>query len=323
MPDPSINVPLWDDFVWKCSVPALALSVAFGLMLFGLKLGIIDEHKRLNVLGAIGLGIVAFISISFNMDVLYRYADQEFFIRHSSARMRSVYEQFLAEAGRELTERRRTIRREVALQQGELEAEIDGLREAPAGYGQRAKKEDYRLTLLEKTAKVDLEQVDAALAVKEEADALLRESRPQTIADIQELQDRLRVAITGVAAQAHLPLPEPVRLESPLFAVFQKLFDFKSLGMKEIFFVLVAVFLDLGDIVGYSLVPNRPKRSNLAAALGAGGSDFIPPGGAYPPRQPLELPERAWDDQSGEPGAQDALEEEDDGPIRPIRFRRR
>ena len=33
-----------------------------------------------------------------------------------------------------------------------------------------------------------------------------------------------------------------------------------DVGMKEVFFLTIAIFLDLGDIIGYSLVPNRRKR---------------------------------------------------------------
>ncbi|MDQ1257949.1 MAG: hypothetical protein QG656_2557, partial [Candidatus Hydrogenedentes bacterium] len=151
LPEPVINIPFTPNTVWECSIFALALSVAIGLMLFALKLSIVDGHKKLNIFGLLGMFIIAFISIAFNMDVLYRTADKEFFIRYSNSKMRSVYETYLAEAESTLTEKRTEIRRELAKQQGELEAEIEGLRADPEGYGRKAKEEDYRLTLLEKT----------------------------------------------------------------------------------------------------------------------------------------------------------------------------
>ncbi|HOZ46391.1 MAG TPA: hypothetical protein PLO37_14830 [Candidatus Hydrogenedentes bacterium] len=282
LPEPTISVPLWEGHAWKCSVFALALSVAIGLMLFALKVAIIDEQKKLNIVGVVGLAVIAFISISFNMDVLYRTADREFFLRYSTARTRQAYEDFLMQADAALTERRDEIRREVASQQGELEAEVDGLREAPEGYGPKARQEDYRLRLLEKTSEVDLTTLNETIALKGEADTLLRERSPQSIDEIQAMQNDLRVILKDVGARAGIPLPEPVQLESPLFAVFQRLFDFKTVGLKEIFFLLIAIFLDLGDIIGYSLVPNRPERKRkrlareiLEEELGLPGPEFV------------------------------------------------
>lgn len=328
LPEPAVNVPLGGERVWACSVFALALSVAIGLMLFALKLAIIDEQKRLNVLGVIGLIIIAFISISFNMDVLYRTADRDFFLRYSNSRMRSVYEEYLADAQAALAQKRDTIRREIAAQQGELEAEIEGLREAPAGYGPLAKREDYRLTVMEKTSEVDLKAVEEALVIKEQADELLRTRTPESIDEVQALQDDLRVVIKDVGARAGVPLPEPVRLENPLFAVFQKLFDFKTVGIKEIFFLLLAILLDLGDIVGYSLVPNKPKSKARLAVLDAGaddvaGPEFITSLGRKHIEESAEMPQiegpGADADEDLAPGGR----QRGAGPPRAIRFRRR
>lgn len=260
LPEPTIAIPITGNLVWECSIFALALSVAIGLMLYALKLAIIDEQKRLNIFGLAGMFVVAFISISFNMDVLYRTADRQFFVRYSNTHMRSAYETFLADAQKALTDRKNTIRRDVAKQQGELEAEIEGLRQAPAGYGQRAKQEDYNLTVLEKTSEIDLQSVEDALAAKEKADQLLLTSVPKTIEDVQTLQDNLRVAVKDVSALSGIPIPEPVELQTPLFAVFNRLFDLKTVGTKELFFVLIAIFLDLGDIIGYSMIPSHPKK---------------------------------------------------------------
>ncbi|HEO71610.1 MAG TPA: hypothetical protein ENN80_10130 [Candidatus Hydrogenedentes bacterium] len=281
LPDPTVDIPIGTERVWSCAFLALGLSVAIGLMLFALKIAIVDEQKRLNAVGVVGLIIIAFISITFNMDVFYRVADREFFLDYSNNRMRSVYEHFLSEAQALLTQRRDTVRREIASQQGELEAEIEGLRQAPEGYGPRARQEDYRLKLLEKTAEVELATVEEALDVKTQADALLRRSSPQTIEEIHKLQEELRVIVKDLGALANLRVPDPVKLENPLFAVFQRLFDFKTVGFKEILVLLMAIFLDLGDIVGYSLVPNKKKKP-VAAHVEAElpphlrGPEFIP-----------------------------------------------
>ena len=194
--------------------------------------------------------------------------------------MRNVYERYLADSQQALTEKRDKIRKDVAMQEGELQAEIKGLREAPAGYGPRARKEDYHLTVMEKTSLVDLESVDEALQTVEGADSLLQSTTPQTIEEVQKLQDDLRVVVKDVGARAGIPLPEPVKLESPFFAVFQNLFDLNKIGMKEIFFLLIAIFLDLGDIVGYSLVPNKPRkpavnRPTLVAMPNLPGPEFV------------------------------------------------
>lgn len=259
LPEPVVTIPLGDDKSWDCSIFALGLSVAIGLMLFALKLAIIDGQKRLNLAGVMGLTVVAFISIAFNMDVLYRVHDKEFFIRHSAGKVKGNYDTYLATVQADLTQKKQTIEKQLARQEGELESEIRGLREEPAGYGAKARQEDYRLTVLAKEVAVEIAGIDEALASVAEADALLVESQPGTIEEIQALQDKLRVAVKNAGSLAGVPMPETVALESPLFAVFERLFDIKQVGLKEIFFLVLAFLIDLGDIVGYSLVPAHPN----------------------------------------------------------------
>jgi hypothetical protein len=266
LPYPTLDLSLWNGIVWNCSVFALALSVALGLMLFALKLAIIDGHKQLSPMGVLGLVIVAFISISFNMDVLYRTANSDFFLYYSNNRMRGVYENYLVDVHRSLVEKREANLKALARQEGELEAETLGQREAPAGYGPRAREEAHQLTLLRKTAQVELAAAEAGLLAEQAADSLLRATQPVSIDEIQALQSRLRISLKETAAISGRPLPDPVRLESPLFAVFERLFDVKSIGYMEIFILAVALLLDLGDIIGYSLVPNRGPRSRLEQA---------------------------------------------------------
>lgn len=259
LPEPVYPIPLGQGVIWECSIFALFLSVAIGLMLFALKIAIIDGEKRLNVLGILGLTVVAFISISFNMDVLYRTADRDFFLSYSISKMKAPYEVFLAEAEQKLISERDAARKSVAKQQGELESEIEGLRAAPQGYGRMAKEEDYKLRLLEKTTTVELDSIEEALAAVKSAETVMLASAPTTIEEVTASQNAIRIAIKDVAAFAGLPMPSVVKLENPLFVVFGKLFDFPNVGIKEIFFVIIAFFLDLGDIIGYSLIPNKKK----------------------------------------------------------------
>lgn len=256
LPEPKVGIPLFDGAVWQCSIVALGLSVAIGLMLLALKIAIVGGQKRLNIAGILGLTVVAFISITFNMDVLYRTADKDFYLRYSNDQMRGAYEEFLAEAQGVLLARRTELLRGVAKQEGELAAEVKGLRRAPAGYGQQAREEEYKLTLLQKENEVELEAVTQALAVKAEADELLRAAMPTSLEDIDRNQSQLRVVIKDMAALSGVRMPDQVRTESPLFAVFAKLMDFNSVGFKEVFFLILAFLLDLGDVIGYSLVPN-------------------------------------------------------------------
>ena len=260
LPEPKVMIPITQGVVWQCSVMAFGLALAIGLMLFALKLSIIGGHKRLNILGVLGMTIVAFISIAFNVDVLYRTADREFYLRYSNERMRSSYEKFLGEVQGVLTEKKTELLRTLAKQEGELDAEVKGLRRAPAGYGQNAKEEDYKLTVLQKTAQVDLQAVDEALATKKQADDLLRNAVPQTLEEIDKTQAELRVIVKDLSGASGVPMPELIKTENPLFAVFEKLFDFKTVGFKEIFILITAFLLDLGDIIGYSLVPGRKKE---------------------------------------------------------------
>lgn len=265
LPKPLVTIPIGNGKTWTCSIFALALSLAIGLMLFALKKAIIDEQKRLNLLGIAGLTIVGFISISFNMDVLYRTADQDFFMRFSNERMRDTYLRYLSEVQAKLSDKRMELLKIVARQEGELEAEVKGLRKAPAGYGPLAKKADYELTLMQKQATVELETITEALKSKEKADRLLASKSPTTADEVQQLQNDLRLTLKDMGAVAGVPLPSPILMESPLFTVFKRLFDYRTLGMKEIFFLAIAFFLDLGDILGYSLVPNRREKKLVAA----------------------------------------------------------
>ncbi len=260
LPEPKLAIPITEGVVWQCSVMALGLAVAIGLMLFALKLSIIGGHKRLNILGVLGMTIVAFISIAFNVDVLYRTADREFYVRYSNDRMRGTYEKFLGEAQGVLGERKTELLRSIAKQEGELDSEVKGLRKAPAGYGQNAKEEDYKLNVLQKTAQVDLQAVEEALETKKQADALLRNDPPQSLEDIDKLQAQLRVVVKDLSGISGVPLPPLVKAENPLFAVFEKLFDYRAVGFKEIFILITAFLLDLGDIIGYSLVPGRKQE---------------------------------------------------------------
>lgn len=260
LPEPVLSIPLANGVVWDCSVMAFGMAVSIGIMLFALKVAVIQGQKRLNVLGVIGMTIVAFISIAFNLDVLYRTADHDFFLRYSNDRMRSVYENYLAEVSKTLGEKRIVSLRQIAKQEGELDAEVKGLRKARAGYGEVAKSEDYKLTLLQKTAQVELEAVDEALKKKEEADQLLNTGSAESLDAIQKLQEQLRVVCKDLSGPSEVRLPEVVRMENPLFAVFAKLFDWRTVGFKEVFLVIIAFLMDLGDIIGYTLVPNRKKR---------------------------------------------------------------
>lgn len=271
LPTPVFSIPIAGK-VFDVSVLALLLSVAIGMMIFALKVAIIDEQKHLNWLGVLGLTLIAFISIAFNMDVLYRTADREFFLRYSSTQMRGAYEQYLADVQGKLLEKQTSARKVVAKQEGEMEAEVKGLRQAPAGYGPIAKQEDYKLTLMAKEANVDLETVEQALKTKEKADLLLATRSPATLDEIQVLQNDLRVTLKDMSAATGIRLPDAVKTESPIFAVFQRLFDYHTIGFKEIFFLALAFLLDLGDICGYVLVGNKPRHSAVITPVPLGKS---------------------------------------------------
>jgi hypothetical protein len=287
LPKPMVYIPLGHGQTWECSIFALLLSVAIGMMLFALKVAIIDEQKRLNILGLMGLIVVGFISITFNMDVLYRTADRDFYLRYSSQEVRNIYEQHLTQVQKALTDKQLELRKIVAKQEGEMEAEVKGLRDAPAGYGPIAKQEDYKLTLMVKQAQVELEKIDEALKTKDTVDQILMASAPVTLDEIQKLENDLRVPLKNMSAAAGMQLPMPVQIENPLFTVFRRLCDYHTLGLKEIFFMAIALFLDLGDILGYVLVPNKRRRGDVVVTP-AGKS--ISPRPAIPVFRTGELP---------------------------------
>jgi hypothetical protein len=261
-PDPKVSIPMGQFGIWECSVLALGLAVAIGMMLFALKMAIMDGQKRLGVFGLLGLSMVAFISIMFNMDVLYRIADREFFLRYSTSQVKDSYVQYLVDVRTNLITKRDALEKSVAAQSGELESEIKGLRQAPAGYGTRAREEEYRLTVLRSTTEVDLRAVEEALEAQKRADTILNEVQPANLDEVTALQDQLQVAVKDAAAAAGMPVPKPIRLENPLFAVFSNLLNWKTVGLKEFLFLFIAIFLDLGDIIGYSLVPNKKQSKH-------------------------------------------------------------
>ncbi|MFZ5807594.1 MAG: hypothetical protein ACOY3I_10365 [Verrucomicrobiota bacterium] len=266
LPAPIATLP----WIGSFSILAFFLALGIGLMLMALKLAILDEKKHLNIFGLIGLTIIAFISIAFNMDVLYRTADQQFFLNYCNNKVRGVYEPYLADVQTSLIKRRDEIRRSVATQTTEMDTEIEGLRSGIAGFGPAAKEEAYRLRILEATTSAELQSIEDALAAKRQADDILLSTDVSTVEKVQEMQTLVRNTIKDAGALAGVPLPLPVQWESPLFAVFSKLFDVRMVGLKEIFFFAISIFLDLGDIVGYKLVPNK-KRSRKEMARASSG----------------------------------------------------
>ncbi|HOD50989.1 MAG TPA: hypothetical protein PKY01_14720 [Candidatus Hydrogenedentes bacterium] len=262
LPEPTVTIPITQDVKWDCAYLALLISVGIGLMLFALKVAIIDEKKRLNVVGLLGMLIVAFISISFNMDVFYRAANRDFYINYTNAQMKKVYADYLAEVESKLSAKKMELLKQVAKQEGELESEIRGIRVDPEGYGPKAKSEDYKLTLLQKETEVELRSIEEAQAMKAKADALLTQS-PKDLTEVEALQGELQAAVKDMGAKAGVLLPEPYRAQNQLFVVFAKLFDFRNSDFMEICMSLLimalALLLDLGDIIGYCMVPDDPE----------------------------------------------------------------
>jgi hypothetical protein len=289
LPEPSVTIPITEDVQWDCAYLALLISLGIGLMLFALKVAIIDEKKRLNVVGLLGLLIVAFISISFNMDVFYRAANRDFYINYTNAQLKKVYADYLAEAESKLSAKKTELLKQVAKQEGELESEIRGIRQDPQGYGPKAKSEDYKLTLLQKETEVELRSIEEAQALKEKADALLTQT-PKDLLEVEALQGELQAAVKDMGAKAGVPLPEPYRAQNQLFVVFAKLFDLRNSNFMEICMSLLimalAILLDLGDIIGYNMVPDDPNAKRARKYIDYDrytGPEIIP----GPHRKPL------------------------------------
>jgi hypothetical protein len=264
LPEPVLPIRLSSSFVWECALLAFGLSLAIDLLLYALKVSVIEGQKRLNLLGFLGMTILASVSIVFNIDVLYRTADRQFYMEYSTDKVKDQYATYFATVQTALIEKRTAILRDVARQEGELESEIKGLRKAPEGYGTLAKQEDYQLTVMKKEAEVNLKPVEDAIATRAEADTILATSNPTTIDEVYQLQSQLRVIAQSIGAVSGVSLPHPVKLDNPLFMVFEKLADWRSIGMKEIILILIAFLIDLGDIVGYVLIPNKKPESKRA-----------------------------------------------------------
>lgn len=304
LPGPEVAVPIGDGKSVPLAVPALVLSVGIGMMLLALKFAIINERRNLGILGFAGLFIVAFISISFNVDVLYRVSHQDFMLKHADQKMRATYEDYMAEVQSVLAKRETTLLRDVARQEAELESEIEGLREAPAGFGERARAEKYQLNIMQKEAEVDLQNLEAAIIAKEKADELLTAALPRSIDDVLELETQLRVIVKDAGAVAGVPMPAPVELELPIFAVFSRLFDPQRIDFMACFILLTAIFLDLADIIGFNLVARSSRDHKLGTPPGSGMHDTDY---AVPSREALPPPADA-DDQDDRAVSKSALQ---------------
>lgn len=288
LPTPEVDLPLFNGAVWTCSIFALLLAVAIGLMLFALKLAIIDGQKRINFPGLVGMIIVAFISITFSFDVLYRTADPDVLLNETASAVRGVYDEHLASVQTKVIQERERLLKDIPQQDHELKAEPLSFRDAPSefepgaydGTDDLAEPESEALEFgdipndlatsagsqagqptIPEIIAAELETITAALAAVNEANELLRTSLPRTVADVEQLENQLRGLVTDATARAGIPMPEPVRIDTPLFAVLGKLLDWKTVGLKEIFFLAIAIILDLGDIIGYSLIPSKPKTA--------------------------------------------------------------
>ena len=117
------------------------------------------------------------------------------------------------------------------------------------------------MTLLQKEAEVELRALDEVQSSRQHANELLVKS-PQDLAGVEALQGELQAALKDLGAKAGIPLPEPYRAQNQLFVVFAKLFDFRNSSFMEICMSLLimalALLLDLGDIIGFSMVPDEP-----------------------------------------------------------------
>jgi hypothetical protein len=304
---PEVSIPLWNGVVWQCSVFALLISMAIGLMLFALKLTIIEGQRRLNLFGFVGLLLVASISIVFNVDVLYRVANPTFYERHAYNAVRSVYDAYLTDVQAELPSRRDPQPTEPVSLEAGLDAEREGLGEDPAGLGAQ-------------------EGIDPALAAREKVEALLAKSMPDTVEGVAAWQEEIRAAAKPLGELAGKPLPPAARVETPLSAVFANLMDWQKLGFMEVFILALAVLLDLGDIVGYSLIPNQPKKRR--SALPAMPEFDMPEMAVLPPTDRIKKenpPPESLEDSFDpfEPRAQAASSPRTGPPPRPLRLRRR
>ena len=219
-------------------------------------------------------------------------------MEYSTDKVKNQYASYFANVQSALVEKRTTILRDVAKQEGELESEVKGLRRAPEGYGTMAKQEDYQLTVLKKTSEVDLKPVEEAIAARTEADTLLASANPTTIDEVYQLQGQLRVIAKNVGAVSGISLPAPVKLDNPLFTVFEKLADWHTIGIKEVILLLIAFLIDLGDIVGYVLIPNRKNPAPRSDADQLPSNFRVLPG--LPGPRPIESAQQALAESSGD-----------------------
>lgn len=205
LPEPRVPVPLPTGGTWECTVVALVLAVALGLMLFALKLTILDEDRRLNGAGALGVIVILLLSVAFNADVLYRVADKDFYPRHAMAQTAAAYSAHL-----------------------------------------------------ERIA-ADNPTAETAAAV-DKARRLFLAAAPEDMEEVAAIEQTVRTALTQAGID---PPPEPTHLDSPLFAVLAHITNVQSLGVQDWFLLLLALFLDLGDLIAYRLLPARRMADPL------------------------------------------------------------
>jgi len=243
LPEPEVAIPLPTGGTWACAVVALGIAVALGLMLFALKLTILDENRRLNGAGAFGFAVILLLSVAFNADVLYRVADKDFYPRQAMTQTAAVY-----------------------------------------------------MAHLDRIA-ADAASPDAVAAV-DKARRLLQSAAPQDMDDVTATEQAVRTALAEAGIE---PPPAPTRVDSPLFAMLAHLAKVQGLGVQDWFLLLIALFLDLGDLIAYRLLPARrlaeplPRRPQRPQPEPEHVEDPMPWEGAEHPAPAEKRPPKPFD----------------------------
>jgi hypothetical protein len=91
LPKPTFTLSLVTGAPWHCSLPALGLAMAIGLLLLAIKVSAAGQDRSIGITGYCAFAVVASFSILFNMDAIYRVAQNTYDLQLANQQPTAVF----------------------------------------------------------------------------------------------------------------------------------------------------------------------------------------------------------------------------------------
>ena len=96
LPLPTIALSLFTGATWQCSLPALGLAIAIGLLLLAIKVNAAGCGKSVGFAGYCAFAVVACFSILFNVDAIYRMTQEGYDLQLANQQTTAVFGPYMA-----------------------------------------------------------------------------------------------------------------------------------------------------------------------------------------------------------------------------------